>query len=144
VGERHETSRYPAIQDLVAGQVSMMFDVVPLAKPQLAVGKVCARGRLAAAAPGGTRRADLCRSRLPAARRRPLVGLMAPAGTPRAVVDWLNREAHKAFTAADVRERFFSQGVTLPLGTPEEFSAFVAAESNRWREIVRTAAIRME
>ncbi|MFL5002930.1 MAG: Bug family tripartite tricarboxylate transporter substrate binding protein [Xanthobacteraceae bacterium] len=135
----------PAIQDLVAGQVSMMFDVVPLAKPQLAAGKVRA---LAVASPQrhpAVPDVPTCaEAGFPQLEGGPWFGLMAPAGTPRAIVDWLNREAHKAFTAADVRERFLSQGVTLPLGTPEEFSAFVASESNRWREIIRTAAIRME
>ena len=74
----------------------------------------------------------------------PWFGLLAPAGTPRAVVDWLNRETRKAFSAADVRERFLSQGMTLPLGAPEEFAAFIAAESRRWGEIVRKTGIRME
>jgi tripartite-type tricarboxylate transporter receptor subunit TctC len=69
---------------------------------------------------------------------------LAPAGTPRAVVDWLNSETRKAFAASDVAERFLSQGMTLPLGTPEEFAAFIAAESIRWGDIVRKTGIRMD
>jgi tripartite-type tricarboxylate transporter receptor subunit TctC len=69
---------------------------------------------------------------------------MAPAGTPRPVIDWLNRETRKAFEASDVRERFLAQGMTLPLGTPEEFSAYVVAEHKRWGEIIRKAGIRVE
>ena len=74
----------------------------------------------------------------------PWFGLLAPAGTPRAVVDWLNGETHKAFAASDVRERFLAQGMTLPLGTPEDFSTFIAAESNRWGDIVRKTGIKMD
>jgi tripartite-type tricarboxylate transporter receptor subunit TctC len=43
-----------------------------------------------------------------------------------------------------VRERFLAQGMTLPLGTPEEFSAFIAAESKRWGDIVRKTGIKMD
>jgi tripartite-type tricarboxylate transporter receptor subunit TctC len=74
----------------------------------------------------------------------PWFGLMAPAGAPRAVIDWLNAETRKAFAAPDVRDRFLSQGMTLPLGTPEEFSAFIAAESVRWGDIVRKTGIKMD
>jgi tripartite-type tricarboxylate transporter receptor subunit TctC len=72
----------------------------------------------------------------------PWFGLAVPAGTPRAVIGWLNREAHKIFAAPDVRERFTSQGLTLPLGTPEEFAAHIAAETKRWGDIIRAAGIK--
>jgi tripartite-type tricarboxylate transporter receptor subunit TctC len=135
----------PAIQDLVAGHVSLMFDIVPLARTQIAAGKVRA---LAVASP----------RRLPAVAEVPTMaeagfaeleggpwfGLLAPAGTPRAVIEWLNSETRKAFAAADIRERYHSQGMTLPLGSPKEFSAFIAAESKRWGDVVRKTGIRME
>ena len=81
---------------------------------------------------------------LPELEGGPWFGLMAPAGTPRPIIDWLNSETRKAFAAPDVRERFLSQGMTLPLGTPEEFSAYVASEHKRWGEIIRKAGIKME
>ena len=71
-------------------------------------------------------------------------GLMAPAGTPRAVVDWLNAEARMAFEVPEVRERLGKQGLRLPLGTPEEFAALIAAESKRWGEVVRKGGIKLE
>jgi tripartite-type tricarboxylate transporter receptor subunit TctC len=58
------------------------------------------------------------------------------------VADWLNGETRKAFAVADVRERFLAQGMTLPLGTPQEFSAFIAEESKRWGDIVRKTGMR--
>ena len=48
------------------------------------------------------------------------------------------------FSAEDVRERFVSQGLSLRLGTPEEFTAHIAAERKRWGDIIRRAGIRME
>jgi tripartite-type tricarboxylate transporter receptor subunit TctC len=135
----------PAIQDLVAGQVSMMFDIVPLARTQIAAGRV--RG-LAVAAPQRIAAVPdvptVAEAGFPALEGGPWFGLMAPAGTPRPVIDWLNSETRKAFSAPDVRERFLAQGMILPLGTPEEFSAFVAAESRRWGDIIRKANIKME
>ena len=74
----------------------------------------------------------------------PWFGLVAPAGTPRAVVEWLNRETTKAFSAPDVRDRFLAQGLTLPLGTPEAFAAYIAAETKRWGDIIRGAGIKLE
>jgi tripartite-type tricarboxylate transporter receptor subunit TctC len=48
------------------------------------------------------------------------------------------------FAEPDIRERFLAQGMTLPLGTPEDFSAFIAAESKRWGDIVRKTGIKMD
>jgi tripartite-type tricarboxylate transporter receptor subunit TctC len=135
----------PAIQDLVAGHVSIMFDIVPLARAQLTAGKVRA---LAVASPQRLSAVPdvptMAEVGLPELEGGPWFGLMAPAGTPRAVIDWLNAEARKAFEAPDVRERFLSQGMTLPLGTPEEYAAYVAAEHKRWGDIIRKAGIRVE
>ena len=71
-------------------------------------------------------------------------GLFAPAGTPRQVIDWVNVEARKAFEPAEVRQRFVSQGASLPLGTPDEFAAHTTAERVKWGEVIRRANIRLE
>ncbi len=135
----------PAIQDLVAGHVSMMFDIVPLARTQVTAGKVRALAvaspqRLAAVPDVPT----VAEAGFPELEGGPWFGLLAPAGTPRSIVDWLNDETRKAFAAPDVRERFLSQGMTLELGTPEDYSAFMAAESQRWGDIIRKTGIKMD
>jgi tripartite-type tricarboxylate transporter receptor subunit TctC len=71
-------------------------------------------------------------------------GLMAPTGTPRPVIDWVNSEARQAFAPPDVRQRYLAQAALLPLGTPEEFAAHVAAERAKWGEVIRKANIRLE
>ena len=135
----------PASQDLVAGHVSMMFDIVPLARTQIAAGKirglaVASPQRLAAVPDVPT----MTEAGFPQIEGGPWFGLVAPAGTPRAVVDWLNAEGRKAFSAPDVRDRFIAQGVLLPLGTPEQYGAFIAAEYKRWGEIIQSLGIRIE
>ena len=74
----------------------------------------------------------------------PWFGLMAPAGTPRPIIDWLNAEATKAFTSNDLKGRLEAQGLTLPLGTPEDFARHIAAETVRWGKVIRSGNIKIE
>ena len=134
-----------ALQDVVAGHVDMMFDVVALTREH------ALSGRLRALAVLSTQRNPVLPNvptsaevGLAALEGGAWFGLMAPAGTPRATVDWLNAEARKAFEAAEVRERLTKQGLQLPLGTPEEFAALIAAESNRWSDVIRKGGIKIE
>jgi tripartite-type tricarboxylate transporter receptor subunit TctC len=60
------------------------------------------------------------------------------------VIDWWNREARRIFSEAETRERFVSQGAVLPLGTPEDLTAFVAADSQRWGRVIRAAGIKLD
>jgi tripartite-type tricarboxylate transporter receptor subunit TctC len=135
----------PASQDLVAGHVSMMFDITPLARVQIAAGKVnglaVASQQRLAAVPGVPTMAE---AGFPQIEGGPWFGFVAPAGTPRHVIDWLNAEGRKAFSAPDVREHFLAQGILLPLGTPEQYGDFIASEYKRWGEIIRSANIRLQ
>lgn len=135
----------PASQDLAAGHVSMMFDIVPLARTQIAAGKM--RG-LAVAAPQRLPAVPdvptMAEAGFPQIAGGPWFGIVAPAGTPRAVIDLLNDEGRRAFSAPDVRDRFLAQGIALPLGSPEQYGAFIAAEYKRWGEIIRSVGIRLE
>ncbi|HKY86077.1 MAG TPA: tripartite tricarboxylate transporter substrate-binding protein, partial [Pseudorhodoplanes sp.] len=134
----------PAMQDLMSGQVSMSFEILTLAVPQIKANTVRA---LAVASP--TRVAALpdvptfAELGMPALEGGPWFGLFVPAGTPRPIVDWLHAEAKKTFSAADVQERFAAQNLVIPLNTPEEFTAFVAAESKRWGDAIAKANIRL-
>jgi tripartite-type tricarboxylate transporter receptor subunit TctC len=135
----------PAIQDLIAGHVQVMFDSVSLQAPLIKDGKTRAL-------------AVLTSQRLESLRDVPTMaeagfgemqsgtwfGMFAPAGTPRAAIDWVNSETRKAFAAADVRQRYLSQGTALPLGSPEDFAAHIARERQRWGEVIRQANIRLE
>ena len=135
----------PAVQDLVAGQVQVMFDSVTLQMPQLTAGTTRA---LAVMSP---QRVDvlpevptMIESGIAEMQGGTWFGLMAPTGTPRSVIDWINAEARKAFVPPEVRARFVSQGATLPLGTPDEFAAHIAVERAKWGEVIRKANIKME
>jgi tripartite-type tricarboxylate transporter receptor subunit TctC len=135
----------PALQDLTAGHVHMMFDIVPFARAQIGEGKVRALGI------AGTQRVDalpglptIAEAGTPGVEGGAWFGILAPANTPRPIVEWLNRESTKAFSDPAVRQRFISQGAGLPLGTPETFATFIAAETQRWGDVIRKAGIKME
>ncbi len=135
----------PAIQDLIAGHVQVMFDSITLQTPLINDGKT--RGL-----------AVLTPQRVDSIRQVPTMdeagfqhmqsgtwfGLFAPAGAPQAAIDWVNAEARKAFAVESVRQRYVSQGTLLPLGTPAEFAAHIAAERQKWGEVVRKANLRLE
>jgi tripartite-type tricarboxylate transporter receptor subunit TctC len=135
----------PAIQDLMGGHVMMMFDIAPFALPNMRAGKV--RG-LAVATPERLAVAPdlptMTESGMPEVQGGAWFALFAPAGTPRLAIEWWNRETRRVFSEPDARERFVSQGATLPLGTPESLAAFVAADSQRWGRVIRSAGIRVE
>jgi tripartite-type tricarboxylate transporter receptor subunit TctC len=141
----HYRGAAPALQDLVAGHVQVMFDIVALTKAQLAAGLVRALAvtsvRREPAVPDIPTMAE---AGMPGVEGGPWFGLFAPAGTPRAAIDWINAEAKKAFSAPDLKSRLEAQGLTLPLGTPEEFGAHVAAETQRWGEVIRKGNIKIE
>jgi tripartite-type tricarboxylate transporter receptor subunit TctC len=71
-------------------------------------------------------------------------GILAPAGTPRAIVDRLNSELHKALASADLIERLANAGVEPLTNTPEQFAEFIKDETVRYRKVVKDAGIKLE
>jgi tripartite-type tricarboxylate transporter receptor subunit TctC len=71
-------------------------------------------------------------------------GIMAPAGTPRAVVDRLNREANEALKSPELHKQLVEFGAQVGGGTAEEFAAFAAAEIRRYEEIVAISGAKKE
>jgi tripartite-type tricarboxylate transporter receptor subunit TctC len=72
------------------------------------------------------------------------VGLAAPKGTPRNVIDWLHGEVVIALSAADVRERFDALGAEPSGISPEEFAKVLRDDARRWAEVIRAAGIKAE
>ncbi len=132
----------PAVTDLVGGQVNMMFDNVTFALPQVQGGKVRALGitahKRSHALPDAPTMAE---AGLPDVQGGVWFALFAPAGTPPAVIAYLNKEAREIFALPDVRGRFETQGLVLPLGPPEALGAVVTEERSRWGDVIRRAGI---
>jgi tripartite-type tricarboxylate transporter receptor subunit TctC len=135
----------PALQDLIAGRVAMMFDIVPFALQHIRDGSV--RG-LGVAAPQRVAVLPdiptMAEAGYPGIEGGAWFALFAPAGTPPAVIDVLNKAGRDAFNAPDVREKLEPRGVVLVLGTPAELGAWVAADTERWAKVIREAGIKLE
>jgi len=135
----------PAVTDLVGGQVMLMFDSMQSQMPHLRAKRLRALGlaaaRRSAVAPEVPTFAE---AGLPGVEGGSWYGLLAPAGTPREIVERLHAELRKALAAPEVRARFESAGID-PLGnTPEEFAAQIRADIEKWGRVVRAADIRAE
>jgi tripartite-type tricarboxylate transporter receptor subunit TctC len=135
----------PALQDLIAGRVPMMFDIVPFALQHIQEGNV--RG-LAVAAPQRVAVLPdiptMAEAGYPGVQGGAWFALFAPAGTPPAIIDLLNTAGREAFNAPEVRQRLEPRGVVLVLGTPAELGAHVAADTERWAKVIRDAGIKLE
>ena len=135
----------PALQDLIAGRVPMMFDIVPFALQHIRDGSV--RG-LAVAAPQRVPVLPdiptMAEAGYPGVQGGAWFALFAPAATPPAVIDLLNKAARDAFNAPDVRDKLEPRGVVLVLGSPAELGAWVAADTERWAKVIREAGIKLE
>jgi tripartite-type tricarboxylate transporter receptor subunit TctC len=134
----------PAQQAVMAGDVSILFDTVTTELAPIRAGKVRALGTATA------NRIDVLKD-VPTLVEGGLAleidswfGLMAPAGTPPEIIAWLNSEAKQAFSAPEIHDRYVSQGASLPLGTPEAFGAYIAAEYQKWGPVISKANIRID
>jgi tripartite-type tricarboxylate transporter receptor subunit TctC len=134
----------PAAQDLAAGHVSMMFDVV-----SLALGPIHA-GRVRPLAVATKQRVSVLPDVPTMTEQGSPVevgawfGFLAPAGTPPAAIAFLNREANKVFSTAEGRDRFVKQGAAVPLLSTDAFAKYMQSESDRYGDVIRKAGIKME
>ncbi len=135
----------PANQDVLAGHVPMTFDLIGNAMNNIREGKFRALGLTARErSPLLPNVPTMQEAGLPEMEAGAWFAFFAPAGTPRAAIDWLNREANAIFTAPDVSGRFTNAGMVLPLGPPERLGAHVEADSKRWSEVIRRANIKLQ
>jgi tripartite-type tricarboxylate transporter receptor subunit TctC len=135
----------PAIQALLGGQVSMLFDVVPLALTNIRAGKVRALAvatddRLAILPEVPTMK----EAGVPAMESGAWFALYAPAGTPRPIIEFINREANRIFSDPQVSDKLRGQGVDFPLGTPDDLRRFVARRTQAWTRVAKEAGIKLE
>ncbi|MGE0558319.1 MAG: Bug family tripartite tricarboxylate transporter substrate binding protein [Burkholderiales bacterium] len=130
----------PATADLMAGQVSLMFLGMAPSLPLVKAGRVRAIGTT------GSRRATglpdvptVAESGYPSFDIVNWIGLLAPAGTPRPVIDRLHAELSKTLATGKGREQLAALGLDAAALKPEEFSRFLEAEIDRWAAVVKLA-----
>ena len=135
----------PAVADVVAGRVQVMFDAAPSLINFVRSGKLRV---LAAASPERNRLlpevptfAELGYPRIAVAL---WYGIEAPGGTPRPIVETLNREINRVLDLPDVRARLLGQGADPVRESPEAFAAFMQQEMAKWAPVVKQAGVKLD
>ena len=130
----------PALTDVVAGQVPLMFDTMLSAMPFVKSGRLKA---IAVTSPQRSPAAPeiptIAESGLPGYSVFAWNGLLAPAGTPPAVIAKLNDELKKAMAVATVKDKFSAQGFAASWDTPDQFGGFLKAEVDKWTKTVKSS-----
>jgi len=132
----------PALVDLMSGQVQLMFDNVTSSAEFVRAGKIRALGvttrERSAALPDVPPIAD----RIPGFETSSFYGVGAPRGTPRPVVELLNREINAALADPEVGRALADLGALTITGSAQEFAAMLATETERWRKVVEISGAR--
>ncbi len=135
----------PAVLATVSGQTQVLFDVITTSGPHIKA------GRLKALAVGTTTRTPLfpelptiAESGYPGFEATVFFGWLAPAGTPRAIIERLHRELVRVLAQADVREKLIALGNEIVGNTPEQFALQIADEVARWQKLARDRRLKFD
>jgi tripartite-type tricarboxylate transporter receptor subunit TctC len=134
----------PMLQDLVAGQVQMSIDNLPSALPLIQAGKIVALGVTSLQPIPQLPGVPAIASVLPGYSAEAWFVLVAPAGTPQPIIDKLSAEVDRILKKPEVAERFAKLGATPVGGTPKQLGDFIAAETLKWKEVVRVSGAKVD
>lgn len=134
----------PAVTDLLGGQVDSMFDQLASTLPQIQAGKLRAlavtTARRSALVPGVP---TLVESGVPGFESSTTAGMMAPAGTPKPVMDRLNLALRQVLGSDDVKARFAELGSEVVPGSGAEFDRLMQSEIRQWSTVVKAADVKV-
>ena len=135
----------PALNDLIGGRVQAMFDGVVTSLPQIKAGKVkplavasSTRSPLLPDVP------TMAEAGVPGFETVGLAAILAPAGTPPAIVDKLHREIAAILRMPDVKSQLESMGLEVVANSPAEFAAYIDAESRKWGKLIKDAKVTID
>jgi tripartite-type tricarboxylate transporter receptor subunit TctC len=130
---------------VIGGHVQMAFDAITTMAPNVTAGQVRALGT--SALQRSTVLPDvptIAEAGVPGYESTIWLGIMAPAGTPKAVVDKLNAEINKVITRPDVKAAWDKQGAVALVMSPAEFDAYLRKDIEKWAQVVKTAGLKAE
>jgi tripartite-type tricarboxylate transporter receptor subunit TctC len=133
----------PAVTDVVGGQVQATFETGPAALTQVKAGRLRAiatatKERMLPETP------TAAEAGLPGFEVAATYGVLAPAGTPKAIVTRLNAEIGKILQMPDVKTKFDQQGVIPMFTTPEQTTAHIRGEVSKWAKVVKDANVKID
>jgi tripartite-type tricarboxylate transporter receptor subunit TctC len=132
----------PAVMDGVAGHVAVLFGPMPVVAPHATAGRL----RVIAVSTKARSRAipevpTLAEAGVPGYEATNAVGIVAPAATPRDIVNKLSAEIVRILRLPDIQEKLIAMGAEPVGNTPEEFTTFIRADIQKWANVVRAANI---
>ena len=135
----------PAMQDLMAGNIQILVDVPSTLMPQVRAGKIKALGMFSAKRVAGAAEVPtMVEAGGPAIEASTWVLFLAPAGTPREIVNRMATEVAKAVASPEIRSRFEAIGIEPVGNTPEEARKFLDEEIAKWAKVIATAGVKPE
>ena len=135
----------PATNDLLSGQIALMFSAIPGALPQVRAGKLRALGVTGAQrSPTMPDVPTIAEAGLPGYAIEAWFGLLAPARTPESIVAKLNKDVVAILGDAEMKRRMADLGQELTSNTPEQFAAFIKSEITRMGEVVRASGAKLD
>lgn len=132
----------PAITDVIAGRVGVMFDMVSAALPHYRAGKIRILGVTGSERSTVLPDVPIVAQTVPGFEATAWFGIVAPAGTPKPVVDRLNAEIVKALAEPDVRKMLSDQSLEPVGGTSAQFSQTIEKDLVKWAKVVKDAGVK--
>jgi tripartite-type tricarboxylate transporter receptor subunit TctC len=130
----------PSVIALVSGEVTTSFATMPSALPHVKSGKLHAIAvTTPQRSPSAPELPTVSESGLPGFEMGSWYGLLAPAGTPAAIVARLNSDAIKVLKLPDVKQRLDTSGFEVLVSTPEEYGAYMRSEIDKWAKVVKAS-----
>ena len=135
----------PALADLLGGHIPMAFAPIPATHANIVEGKM--RGLAVTSAKRSSLLPDvptIAESGIAGFEASLYYGLAAPAGTPRPIIDKLNKQLQAALASSEVKKQLGLDGTEITPGTPEDYTAFIDKDEKKWSQLVKASGVEPE
>jgi tripartite-type tricarboxylate transporter receptor subunit TctC len=129
----------PALNDLIAGQVQVMFDNLPSSAGFIKDGRIRALAVTTSVREASLPNVPTVAETIPGFEASAWFGISAPKGTPREIVDKLNAATNQLLADPKIQKRLADLGGTLIPGTPEDFGKIIASDTQKWEKVVKSS-----
>jgi tripartite-type tricarboxylate transporter receptor subunit TctC len=134
----------PALTDLIAGTVHVMFDNMPSSLPHIQAGKLRALAVTTSQRSDALPDVPTVADTVPGYEASAFFGMSVPKGTPGEIIERLNKEINAGLADPKIKARLFDLGGMLIPGTPEDFGKVVAQETDKWAKVIKTGGVALE
>jgi tripartite-type tricarboxylate transporter receptor subunit TctC len=134
----------PALTDMIAGTVHVMFDNMPSSLPHIQAGKLRALAVTTSKRSDALPDVPTVAETVPGYEASAFFGMSAPKGTPPEIIDKLNKEINAGLADPKVRARLADLGGILIPGTPADFGNVVAEETDKWAKVIKAGGVALE